>query len=322
MEQSTRGGTPYSFSEHQRERGELFATVTEPVGWNVRELFQDNHLAPYDVWRQLRFLEFKVRIRDLIIERLDTTLSEVGDHLGFQATIELSGLLTLQDVGGATTDLRNGHRGMAGVGKTAFAVHAAHRLAASFPDGQFFLPLRAHTPGQRPVDPADALASLLLTAGLSAAQIPPGMEARAARWRGYVAGKEILLLDDAAGHEQARPLLPGTAGSLVLVTSRRRLTALEDAAVISLDTLSRGEAPTMLSRAGQRHEPKRHSITTITGAELNRSHRAPSEPAAQPSHALCAASAGPRTPTTARWASSGRHGGGFQDRSCNSADLR
>jgi hypothetical protein len=89
-----------------------------------------------------------------------------------------------------------------------------------------------------PVDPADALASVLLTAGVSAAQIPPGLEARAARWRDQVAGKKILLLlDDAAGHEQVRPLLPGTAGSLVLVTSRRRLTALEDAAVISLDPL-------------------------------------------------------------------------------------
>jgi hypothetical protein len=67
-----------------------------------------------------------------------------------------------------------------------------------------------------PVDPADALASVLLTAGVSAAQIPPGLEARAARWRDQVAGKKILLLlDDAAGHEQVRPLLPGTAGSLV-----------------------------------------------------------------------------------------------------------
>jgi transcriptional regulator with XRE-family HTH domain len=57
--------------------------------------------------------------------------------------------------------------GMAGIGKTTFAVHAAHRLAGSFPDGQFFLPLHAHTAGQRPVDPADALASLLLAAGLA-----------------------------------------------------------------------------------------------------------------------------------------------------------
>ena len=89
-----------------------------------------------------------------------------------------------------------------------------------------FLPLHGHTPGQRPVGPADALASLLRAAGVPAAQIPPGLQARAALWRDSVAGKRILLvLDNAAGHEQVRPLLPGTAGSLVLVTSRRRLAA-------------------------------------------------------------------------------------------------
>jgi tetratricopeptide (TPR) repeat protein/transcriptional regulator with XRE-family HTH domain len=143
--------------------------------------------------------------------------------------------------------------GMAGIGKTTFAVHAAHRLAGSFPDGQFFLPLHAHTAGQRPVDPADALASLLLTVGLAPQQIPPGVAARAARWRGQVAGKKILvLLDDAVGHEQVRPLLPGTAGSLVLVTSRRRLTALESATVISLDALPSDEAAALLAQLAAR----------------------------------------------------------------------
>jgi len=145
--------------------------------------------------------------------------------------------------------------GMAGIGKTTFAVHAAHRLAGWFPDGQFFLPLHAHTPGQRPVDPGDGLASLLLTAGVAGALIPPGVEARAGRWRDVVAGKRILLLlDDAAGHEQVRPLLPGTAGSLVLVTSRRRLIALEDASVISLDVLSPAEAAALLARLADRPE--------------------------------------------------------------------
>ena len=143
--------------------------------------------------------------------------------------------------------------GMAGVGKTALAVHAAHRLAGAFPDGQFFLPLHAHTPGQRPVEPVDALASLLLGAGVGAQQIPPGLQARAARWRDHLAGKKVLLLlDDAAGHEQVTPLLPGTAGSLVLVTSRRRLTALEDAAAISLETLAPGEAAALLARLAGR----------------------------------------------------------------------
>ncbi len=137
--------------------------------------------------------------------------------------------------------------GMAGVGKTAFAVHTAHRLAVDFPDGQFFVPLHAHTPGQRPADPADALASLLLAAGAAAAQIPPGLEARAALWRTRTAGRKVLLLvDDAAGHEQIRPLLPGSGPSLVLVTSRRRLAALEDSAVMSLGTLSADEAADLL----------------------------------------------------------------------------
>jgi len=143
--------------------------------------------------------------------------------------------------------------GMAGIGKTTFAVHAAHRVADSFPDGQFFLPLHAHTAGQQPVAPADGLASLLLTAGVPAAQIPSGADARAARWRDQVAGKKVLLvLDDAAGHEQVRPLLPGTPGSLVLITSRRRLAALDDAAVVSLDVLAPGEAAGLLARLAGR----------------------------------------------------------------------
>jgi tetratricopeptide (TPR) repeat protein/transcriptional regulator with XRE-family HTH domain len=143
--------------------------------------------------------------------------------------------------------------GMAGVGKTAFAVHAAHRLAPRFPAGQIFLRLHGHTPGQQPVDPGDALASLLLTAGVPAAQIPPGVEARMALWRDRLAERQLLLvLDDAASSEQVIPLLPGTGGSLVLVTSRRHLTALEDATAISLDTLPPDEAAGLLVRLAAR----------------------------------------------------------------------
>ena len=143
--------------------------------------------------------------------------------------------------------------GMAGIGKTAFAVHAAHRLADRFPDGQIFLRLHAHTTGQRPIDPAEALATLLLSAGVAPQQIPPGLEARSATWRGHLAGKKVLLvLDDAAGSDQVRPLMPGAAGCLVLVTSRRRLTALEEATPISLGTLAPGEAADLFVRLARR----------------------------------------------------------------------
>ena len=158
--------------------------------------------------------------------------------------------------------------GMAGVGKTAFAVHAAHRLADRFPGGQIFLPLHGHTPGQQPVEPSDALASLLLTAGVPAAQIPPGLEARVALWRDRLAERQLLLvLDDAASSDQVRPLLPGPGGSLVLVTSRRHLSALDDAAAISLDTLPPGEAAALLVRLAGRAglSPGDPAVAELTG---------------------------------------------------------
>jgi tetratricopeptide (TPR) repeat protein len=158
--------------------------------------------------------------------------------------------------------------GMAGIGKTALAIHAAHRLVPRFPDGQIFLPLHGHTPGRKPVDPGDALASLLLTAGVPAAQIPPGVEARMALWRDRLAEKQLLLvLDDAVGSDQVRPLLPGAGGSLVLVTSRRHLSALEDATAVSLDTLPPDRAAALLVRLAGRAglSPDDPAVGQITG---------------------------------------------------------
>jgi class 3 adenylate cyclase/tetratricopeptide (TPR) repeat protein len=157
--------------------------------------------------------------------------------------------------------------GMAGVGKTALAVHAAHRLASRFPAGQIFLPLHGHTPGQAPVEPADALASLLMNLGVPAAQIPPGTEARMALWRDRLATQQLLLiLDDAADSEQVRPLLPGAGENMVLITSRRHLSALEEATAISLDTLPPGEAATLLVRLAARPglSPDESAVGEIT----------------------------------------------------------
>ncbi|WP_430788447.1 ATP-binding protein [Actinoplanes sp. G11-F43] len=114
--------------------------------------------------------------------------------------------------------------GMPGVGKTALAVHAAHRLADRFPDGRIFLDLHAHTPGQPPTDPADALATLLTADGVDPSGVPESLDGRAALWRSRSAAKRILLvIDNASGSEQIKPLLPGNPECTVLVTSRRRL---------------------------------------------------------------------------------------------------
>ena len=144
--------------------------------------------------------------------------------------------------------------GMAGVGKTAFAVHAAHRLAPAFTDGQLFLDLHAHAAGQRPTTAAEALGTLLLAVGVAAERVPNDEEARMTLWRDSLAGRRVLIvLDDAASHHQVRPLLPGSAGCMVLVTSRRRLAGLEDVEPLTVEPLPPAEAADLFLRlAGSR----------------------------------------------------------------------
>jgi tetratricopeptide (TPR) repeat protein len=143
--------------------------------------------------------------------------------------------------------------GMPGVGKTAFAVHVAQQVADRFPDGHLFLELRGHTPGQQPVTPAEALGSLLLAIGVAARHVPAELDDRARMWRGRLAGRKMLLvLDDVVDHEQVRPLLPGTPGCQVVLTSRRRLPGLEDAQPLPLTVLSPEQAVEMFVRLTHR----------------------------------------------------------------------
>jgi len=143
--------------------------------------------------------------------------------------------------------------GMAGVGKTALAIHAAHRLAPLFPDGQLFVSLHGYAIGQRAVEPADALSVLLQAAGMDGRQIPVGVDAMSAMWRALLRDKRVLiLLDDATSHEQIQPLMPGASGCMVLITSRRRLAALEDVFTVSLNTMPPEQASAFFKHIAQR----------------------------------------------------------------------
>ena len=137
--------------------------------------------------------------------------------------------------------------GMAGIGKTALAVYAAHQLAAKFPDGQLFLDLHGYTEGQQPRTTDEALNWLLRALGVPPARIPRDGDQAAALYRERLADtRTLIVLDNAAAEAQVRPLLPGTGSCLVLVTSRRRLKALDDARSVSLDLLPVSDAIALL----------------------------------------------------------------------------
>jgi DNA-binding SARP family transcriptional activator/tetratricopeptide (TPR) repeat protein len=142
--------------------------------------------------------------------------------------------------------------GTAGVGKTALAVHWAHRVRDQFADGQLYLNLLGFDPGGATLPPGRALRALLVALGVAPDRVPMEVEAQVGLYRSLLAGRRILVvLDNAHDAEQVRPLLPGTSSSVVVVTSRNLLSGLvatDGAHPLTVDLLAPGEARELLAR--------------------------------------------------------------------------
>ena len=182
-------------------------------------------------------------------QQLPAAVAHFAGRAGELAT--LTGLLRGRaDTGGTVVISAIG--GTAGVGKTALAVHWAHRVADRFPDGQLYVNLRGFDPTGSVMAPAEAVRRFLDALQVSPERIPVDLDAQAALYRSQLAGKRMLVvLDNARDTAQVRPLLPGAPGCLVLVTSRNQLTSLiaADAAhPINLDLLTSDEARQLLAQ--------------------------------------------------------------------------
>jgi DNA-binding SARP family transcriptional activator len=171
--------------------------------------------------------------------------------VGRQAALSVLTGLADQAAGGSAPVVVAVISGTGGVGKTALALHWAHQAGERFADGQLFANLRGFGGNDAPVTPAEAMRGFLEALGVPAERIPGSIDAQAVLYRSMLAGRRVLvLLDNAHDPDQVRPLLPGTPGALVLVTSRNALTGLmaDGAQPVTLDLFTDKEARDLLGR--------------------------------------------------------------------------
>lgn len=156
---------------------------------------------------------------------------------------------------------------MLGMGKSALALHVAHTLRDRYPDGQLYVDLHGTTPGTRPLPPAQALTALLRDLGVEPLRIPEHLDGAAALLRSLLAPtRTLMVLDDAEGAAQIRPLLPAGPNCAVIVTSRSPLTALDGARRFPLTPLTAKESAELLRAvSGRVGLDAAHPLVELTG---------------------------------------------------------
>jgi DNA-binding SARP family transcriptional activator/tetratricopeptide (TPR) repeat protein len=196
--------------------------------------------APATVPRQLPSGAGFFAGREAELKQLDELLGQAGLNGGEDGAHEPGGAVVISAVGG-----------MAGVGKTALAVHWARQVAGRFPDGQLYVNLRGFDAEGAPVTADEVTGWFLAALGVPPFRIPTDAQARCGLYRSVLTGRRVLIvLDNARDANQVRPLLPGSAGCLVIVTSRSTLTGLaaaEWARPLRLGPLGAGEAMRLLA---------------------------------------------------------------------------
>jgi tetratricopeptide (TPR) repeat protein/transcriptional regulator with XRE-family HTH domain len=191
--------------------------------------------------------------RQGIVEPVPQQLpAAVADFTGRAAELlALTRTLDQAGAGGPGRVVVSAIGGTAGVGKTALALHWAHQVGTRFDDGQLYVNLRGFDPSSTPVTAAEAIRGFLDALGVPPESIPASPQAQTGLYRSLLSGKRMLIVVDNARDEQhARPLLPASPGSLVIVTSRNQLSglaAVNGAQLLALDALSHGEAVQLLT---------------------------------------------------------------------------
>jgi DNA-binding SARP family transcriptional activator/DNA-binding XRE family transcriptional regulator len=205
---------------------------------------------------ELRDTHLRILRQEQVVRRADPRPRQlpaaVPGFTGRAAHLErLDALLPREGSSQGTAVVISAIDGTAGVGKTALAVYWAHRVADRFPDGQLYVNLRGFDPAG-PVPPDEAVRGFLDALHVPGQRMPVGLDAQAALYRSLLAGRRMLVvLDNARDADQVRPLLPGSSGCLVIVTSRNELAGLvaaEGAHPVPLDLLDPEDAAQLLAR--------------------------------------------------------------------------